>query len=86
VPFVKKEEFQCIDVDDDGFITVMLPSGDTRSDLKLPSEMSPEPPDARELSDKIRKCLEDEKDFYVIVQSAMDIEQIMDIKMMTGGS
>ena len=44
VPFVKKEEFQCIDVDDEGFITVITPGGDTRSDLKLPSEMSPAPP------------------------------------------
>merc|ERR1712227_758093 len=30
VPFVKKEEFQCIDVDEDGFVTVITSSGDTR--------------------------------------------------------
>ena len=86
VPFVKKEEYQCIDVDDEGFITVITPSGETRSDLKLPSEMSPEPPGALELSNKIKESLKDEKDFYVIVQCAIGHEQIMDIKMMTGGS
>ena len=83
VPFVKKEEFQCIDCDEDGFVTVMTASGDTRSDLKLPSEMNPTPPGADELSQKIRDFLEKETDFYIIMQSACGIEQIMDTKVMT---
>merc|ERR1719230_1253358 len=70
VPFVKKEEFQCIDVDEDGFVTVITAAGDTRSDLKLPEEMSPAPPGATELSAKIKDFLKAETDFYVIVQSA----------------
>merc|ERR1712070_1255397 len=57
VPFVKKEEIQCIDVDDDGFVTVLNSEGDTRSDLKLPTEMSPEPPGAAELSGRIKEML-----------------------------
>ena len=36
-----------------------------------------------ELSQKIKDMLGEEKDFYIIVQSACDKEQIMDIKMMT---
>jgi len=84
VPFVKKAELQCMDVDDDGFVTVLTPDGDTRSDLKLPSEMQPEPPGALELSTQIRDFLAAEKDFYVIVQSACGHEQIMDTKVMTG--
>ena len=83
VPFVKKEEFQCIDCDEDGFVTVITAAGDTRSDLKLPSEMNPTPPGADELSQKIRDLLGEEKDFYVIMQSACGIEQIMDTKLMT---
>ena len=83
VPFVKKEEFQCIDVDEDGFLTVLTSDGDTRSDIKLPSEMNPAPPGADELSTKIREFLTAEKDFYVIVQVACDKEQIMDTKVMT---
>ena len=55
-----------------------------RSDIKLPSEMNPSPPGADELSATIRKLLEEEKDFYVIVQSACGKEQIMDTKVMTG--
>jgi len=83
VPFVKKDEFQCLDVDEDGFVTVLTPDGGTRSDLKLPSEMQPEPPGAQELSKQIKELLAAEKDFYVIVQSACGHEQIMDIKTMT---
>ena len=83
VPFVKKEEFQCIDCDEDGFVTVITANGDTRSDLKLPSEMNPTPPGADELSQKIRDFLEKETDFYIIMQSACGIEQIMDTKVMT---
>jgi len=83
VPFVKKEEFQCLDVDDEGFVTILTANGDTRGDLKLPVEMQPEPPGAMELSNKIKELLKDEKDFYLIVQSACGFEQIMDIKMMT---
>ena len=29
VPFVKKEEFQCIDVDEDDFVTLLTADGDT---------------------------------------------------------
>ena len=83
VPFVKKEEFQCMDADDDGFVTILTPSGDTRSDLKLPDIMQPAPPGAAELSQKIRELLKEEKEFFVIVQSACGIEQIMDTKVMT---
>merc|ERR1712070_338477 len=54
VPFVKKEEFQCIDADDDGFVTVLNSEGDTRADLRLPFLLSPEPPGAMELSEKIK--------------------------------
>ena len=82
VPFVKKEEYQCIDCDEDGFLTVMTDS-DTRSDLKLPSEMNPAPPGADELSKKIKDALAAETDFTVIIQNACGIEQVMDLKIMT---
>ena len=86
VPFVKKEEYQCIDVDDDGFVTVLTADGDTRSDIKLPDTMQPEPPGASELSQKIRDFLAAETDFYVIVQAACGKEQIMDTKVMTNNN
>jgi len=82
-PFVKKNEYQCIDVDEDGFVTVITDSGDTRSDLKVPDCMAMPPPGASAISDQIRDLLAEERDFFVIVQSACGMEQIMDVKVMT---
>merc|ERR1712070_1214407 len=64
-PFVKKVEYQAMDVDDDGFISVMDADGNTREDLKIPEAMSQSPPGADELSKRIREYLEASKDFYV---------------------
>ena len=84
VPFVKKEEFQCIDVDEDDFVTLMTASGDTRADIKLPRALPPpEVPGANELSEQICNFLKEEKDFNVIVQVACGTEQIMDTKVLT---
>jgi len=83
IPFVKKLEYQCIDVDEDGFLTVMTAEGDTRSDLKVPSEVTPEPPDAAKTTELIKTYLKEEKDFYVIVQAAIGKEVVMDTKVMT---
>ena len=83
VPFVKKDEYQCIDVDEDDFLTLMTPDGDTRSDIKLPRALPPpEVPGAEKLSEEICDLLKEEKDFYVIVQVACGNEQVMDLKVM----
>ena len=84
VPFVKKEEYQAMDVDEDGFITVLTSDGDLRSDLQLPENIQPSPPGSSELSKQIKELLAAEKEFYVIVQNACGHEQIMDIKTMVG--
>ena len=58
VPFVKKEEYQCIDCDDDDFVTILTAAGDTRSDIKLPRALPPpEVPGANELSEQICEIL-----------------------------
>jgi len=87
IPFVKKEEYQCLDVDDDDFVTIMTADGDTRSDLKLPHAtqgLTTIPDSAEGVSKRIQELLQDEKEFYVIVQSACGVEMIMDTKVMTG--
>jgi len=82
-PFVKKVEYQAMDVDEDGFLSVMDADGNTREDLKIPEAMPQPPPGADELSKKIKDMLAEQKEFYVIVQMACNIEQIMDVKVMT---
>jgi len=82
VPFVKKLEYQCMGVED-GFLSLLTADGGMREDLKMPNEMDMKPPGAQELSTKIQELIDKETDFYVIVQSSCDMEQIIDIKMMT---
>jgi hypothetical protein len=51
----------------------MTESGDTREDLKLPDQDSPDP----ELGKKIRELFEKgDKDVFVVVTKAMDTECI----------
>jgi len=82
VPFVKKEEYQAMDVDEDGFLTVLTADGETRSDLQLPENIQPSPPGSTALSLLIKDNVAKEIDFYVIVQNACGHEQIMDVKAM----
>jgi hypothetical protein len=35
---VSKEELEVADIDEDEFVSVILPNGDLKSDLKLPKE------------------------------------------------
>ena len=59
-PFVKKMEYQCIDINDE-FLTLLTDSGDTRDDIKLPKFLNQAPPDAGEVSDRIEAMLGEEK-------------------------
>jgi translation initiation factor 5A len=83
VPFVKKLEYQCIGIEDDGFVNYLDDNMESKSDLKAPREMNPAPPGAEELTKKIEEMVANETDFYIIVQEACDKRQIMDTKVMT---
>ena len=83
-PFVKKTEYQCLDVDEDGFLSLMDAGGEQREDIKTPDLMAaPLHPDAAALAKRIRDFLGEDKDFFVVLQSACGHEQIMDTKVMT---
>lgn len=38
IPNVTKEELEVADIDEDGFVSVILPDGELKSDLKLPKD------------------------------------------------
>ena len=57
----------------------LLSSWPPRADHAPPAA----PQGADELSNKIREFKEKEIDFYIVVQSACNIEQVMDTKTMT---
>merc|ERR1712170_239076 len=60
VPHVKRAEYQLIDVADDGFVTLMLPDGSTKEDIKVPEG---------ELGDGLKADFDDGKDLTVCVIS-----------------
>ena len=54
VPVVKKTEYPVVDIAKDGFVSLLLASGEMKEDLKLP--------DNAELAEKIRADFEAGKD------------------------
>lgn len=68
---------QIIDIDEDGFATLLLEDGSTKGDLKLPLDSN----DA--LCTDIKAKLEEGKDASVTVLSAMGEDLIIAVKEMT---
>ncbi|KAH7815450.1 Translation initiation factor 5A [Monocercomonoides exilis] len=71
VPDIERAEYSLVDVQDDGFVSLMLESGATREDLKLPEG---------EVGENLKQAFDDGKDLLVSTIKAMGIEQIMSFK------
>lgn len=73
VPHVSRIDYQLIDISDDGYVSVMTDKGDTRDDLKLPTDS--------ELAQKIRdEFAKEEITVFVTVIKAVDEEAIIACK------
>lgn len=73
VPNVSRIDFQLIDISDDGFVTLMTDKGDTRDDLRLPSDV--------ELAQKIKdEFTKEDNTVLVTVISAVNEESIIACK------
>jgi translation initiation factor 5A len=72
VPDVTRTDYQLIDVSDDGFVSLLTESGDTKDDLRLPTEGP--------LLTQIKEGFAEGKDLVVTVMSAMGEEQIAALK------
>ncbi|KAF2488951.1 eukaryotic translation initiation factor 5A [Lophium mytilinum] len=72
VPNVRRQEYQLLDITDDGFLSLMSDDGSTKDDVKLPEG---------EVGDKVHKLFTEEgKDTNVIVLTAMGEETAIDAK------
>ncbi|EAT86932.1 eukaryotic translation initiation factor 5 subunit A [Parastagonospora nodorum] len=72
VPNVRRQEYQLLDVTDDGFLSLMSDDGSTKDDVKVPEG---------EVGTKIQKMFTEEgKDINVIVLTAMGEEAAIDAK------
>ena len=74
-PNAKRKEWQLLDVQGD-YVTLMNETGETREDLKLPSDTEKD----AELCKKINDLLEEGKECMVTILSSMEIEKIVDVK------
>ncbi|RMJ28894.1 Translation initiation factor [Aspergillus sp. HF37] len=69
VPNVTRKEYQLLDIQDDGFLSLMDDNGGTKDDVKLPDG---------EVGDRINKLFrEDEKDTNVYVLTSMGEELLL---------
>lgn len=77
VPNVARREFQLIDVNDEGFVTLLDDKGNTREDLTLPKGTE----EAEKLADTIRDYHSNGKEMAVTVLKAMNEEMINQVKV-----
>lgn len=70
VPFVKRTEFQLLDIDD-GFLNLMTQDGDTKDDVRAPDG---------EIGDGIQSAFDEGKDLLVTIISAMGEEAAISFK------
>ncbi|KAL6012158.1 hypothetical protein ACLOJK_002636 [Asimina triloba] len=72
VPHVNRTDYQLIDISEDGFVSLLTENGQTKDDLRLPTDES--------LLSQIKDGFGEGKDLVVTVMSAMGEEQICALK------
>lgn len=77
VPVVRRNEFQLLDISDDGFCSLLTEEGDTKDDLQLPTY-----PEG--FGQEIKNQFEEGKTLCVTVMAAMGHEQIVTYKEESG--
>eukprot|EP00743_Colponemidia_sp_Colp-15_P000092 GILK01000107.1.p1 GENE.GILK01000107.1~~GILK01000107.1.p1 ORF type:complete len:185 (+),score=38.54 GILK01000107.1:66-557(+) len=78
IPNVTRKEYQLLDIGDDGFLSLLADNGDSKEDLKLPTDTEGNEDDTAR---QIRAAFADGKDILVTVMSAMNIEKIVSHKV-----
>ncbi|GER29170.1 eukaryotic translation initiation factor 5A [Striga asiatica] len=72
VPHVNRTDYQLIDISEDGFVSLLTENGNTKDDLRLPTDEN--------LLSQIKSGFEEGKDLVVSVMCAMGEEQICALK------
>ncbi|MBS2599652.1 hypothetical protein KFY57_26265, partial [Salmonella enterica subsp. enterica serovar Typhimurium] len=71
-PHVTRTDYQLIDISEDGFVSLLTENGNTKDDLRLPTDES--------LLTQIKDGFSEGKDLVVTVMSSMGEEQICALK------
>ena len=75
VPNIKRKAYTAIDVDADGYLTLMDKQGATRQDLKLPDDTDED----KALSERIKEALNEGKEIILTVLESMKIEKVVEM-------
>ena len=79
VPNIKRSQFTALDVDADGYLTLMTKEGQTRQDVKLPDDTEED----QKLSERIREALTEGKEIVLTVLESMKIEKVVEMNEAT---
>jgi len=77
VPNIGRQEYTLVDINDEGFCTLMLENGDTREDLTLPKGTE----DAEKLAEQLKSMHAEGQELVVSVLKAMGEEMINSVKV-----
>ena len=75
VPIIKRSAFTLIDIDNEGYLTLMDKQGNSRQDLRLPDDTE----DDKTLSERIKSAHEEGKEIIINVIEAMGIEKVAEM-------
>ncbi|KAL9643255.1 hypothetical protein ABK040_014712 [Willaertia magna] len=76
VPNVTRNEYQVLDIDNQGYVHLLLDDGTEKDDVKLPNETEED----KVLKEKLVQAHKDGVDLSVVLLCAMGIEKIVDMK------
>ena len=79
VPNIKRSQFTALDVDADGYLTLMTKEGQTRQDVKLPDDTDED----QKLSERIREALTEGREIVLTVLESMKIEKVVEMNEAT---
>lgn len=81
VPHVSRQDYTLLDVSEDGFLSLMDDSGNTKDDLALPKGTE----DSEKLAEQIQKDFDEGKELVVSVLKSMGEEMVCAVKTVGGG-
>jgi translation initiation factor 5A len=80
VPNVTRTEYTLMDINDEGYLSLMEDNGKMKEDLKLPYEIDPE------LSDKIKAMFDEGKNLIIGTIGALGMEMVNAVKEESAGA
>ena len=75
VPEIKRTPYTLIDIDKDGYLTLMDKQGNSRQDLKLPDETEED----QKLSERIKAAHDEGKELIITVVECLGIEKVFEM-------